>query len=53
MRLNFFGIETKKASKFEGFSDFIKNVNLKNFSNSTILIKGSRGMALEKILDFL
>ena len=53
MRKIVFDIETKKASKFEGFSDFVKNVNLNNISNSTILIKGSRGMALERLLDFL
>jgi len=50
---HFYGIETKKASKFEGFSDFIKNVNINDIRNSTILIKGSRGMALERLLDFL
>ena len=35
---------------FEDFSNFLKDKNLKN---STILIKGSRGMALERTLEFL
>lgn len=35
---------------FESFSEFIKNKELKN---KTILIKGSRGMALERTLEFI
>lgn len=35
---------------FESFSDFLKVTKIEN---STILIKGSRGMALERTLDFL
>ncbi len=35
---------------FDLFSDYLKENKLKN---QTILIKGSRGMALEKILDFI
>lgn len=35
---------------FEDFSDYIRN---KNVENSTILIKGSRGMALERTLEIL
>lgn len=35
---------------FEAFCDFIKTQDLKD---STILIKGSRGMALERILEYL
>ena len=50
---NFSKTITKKASKFEGFSDFIKTVNLKDFKNYTILIKGSRGMALEQLIDYI
>jgi UDP-N-acetylmuramoyl-tripeptide--D-alanyl-D-alanine ligase len=50
---NFYKVKTRKASKFESFSEFIKNVNFNDFNNSTILIKGSRGMALERLLDFL
>lgn len=35
---------------FESFSDYIKSVKIEN---SSILIKGSRGMALERTLNFL
>ncbi|MBC7845261.1 MAG: UDP-N-acetylmuramoyl-tripeptide--D-alanyl-D-alanine ligase [Flavobacterium sp.] len=35
---------------FESYSDYLKNIKIEN---SSILIKGSRGMALERILDFL
>lgn len=35
---------------FESFSDNLKNIQIEN---SSILIKGSRGMALERTLDFL
>jgi UDP-N-acetylmuramoyl-tripeptide--D-alanyl-D-alanine ligase len=35
---------------FESFSDYLKETKIEN---STILIKGSRGMALERTLDFL
>jgi UDP-N-acetylmuramoyl-tripeptide--D-alanyl-D-alanine ligase len=42
---NFLFFET-----FENFSDYLKQTKIEN---STILIKGSRGMALERTLDFL
>jgi len=42
---NFFFFES-----FETFSGFIKD---KKFENNMILIKGSRGMALERTLDFI
>ncbi|WP_281298156.1 UDP-N-acetylmuramoyl-tripeptide--D-alanyl-D-alanine ligase [Flavobacterium limnophilum] len=35
---------------FESFSDYLKNIKIEN---SSILIKGSRGMALERTLQFL
>ena len=35
---------------FDAFSDYLKTIKI---SNSTFLIKGSRGMALERTLDFL
>ncbi|MCK5816190.1 MAG: UDP-N-acetylmuramoyl-tripeptide--D-alanyl-D-alanine ligase [Flavobacteriaceae bacterium] len=50
---HFSKVNTKKASKFESFSEFIKTINFNDFKNSTILIKGSRGMALERLLNFL
>ncbi len=48
--------KTKFSSKIKAFDtleDLHNNVNFSEISNSTILIKGSRGMQLEKILDFL
>ena len=48
--------KTKFSSKIKAFAnleDLNNNINLEEISNSTILIKGSRGMQLEKILDFL
>jgi len=51
---NFYKTNTKLISeKFKSFEDlkpFLKTLDIKN---STILIKGSRGMALERILEFL
>lgn len=38
---------------YKSFNDFKAQFNLKNLENSTLLIKGSRGMALERILDLL
>lgn len=35
------------------FEDFIKYLSLNKFTNKTILIKGSRGMALERTLDYV
>ena len=51
---NFFRAKTQESSKtFAKFEDL--KVHLKSISieNSTLLIKGSRGMALERILDLL
>ena len=48
--------KTKFSSKIKAFAtleDLNNNINLEEVSNSTILIKGSRGMQLEKILDFI
>jgi UDP-N-acetylmuramoyl-tripeptide--D-alanyl-D-alanine ligase len=38
---------------FKTFEDLSKQLVNNNFSNSLILIKGSRGMALERVLDFI
>ena len=35
---------------FDAFSNYLKKIQIRN---SIILIKGSRGMALERTLDFL
>ena len=42
----------KNAFIFETFETFKSATNFMKFKNSSILIKGSRGMALERILDF-
>ena len=38
---------------FENSSDFEKDIKPNEILDSTILIKGSRGMKLEKIVDLL
>lgn len=49
----FFKTKTENAVKFKSFEDF-KNAKLNlTFNHSGILIKASRGMALERILDFI
>lgn len=49
---NFYKTKTtyKKFESFESLSSYLKDITLKK---SNILIKGSRGMALERILDLL
>ncbi|WP_111709449.1 UDP-N-acetylmuramoyl-tripeptide--D-alanyl-D-alanine ligase [Lutibacter citreus] len=41
----------KNAFVYDSFESFKNSTNCKLITNSTILIKGSRGMALERILD--
>jgi len=50
---NFNKIKTslKTFDSFENFADYLKNNPIK--TNGNILIKGSRGMALERVLDIL
>ncbi len=43
----------KQISFFENLDDFQKSTNTNHFQNKCILIKGSRGMALERILDWI
>lgn len=52
---NFFGIKinSTKVSQFQTFNDFKSKANLSDIKNSIILIKGSRGMALERVLELL
>jgi UDP-N-acetylmuramoyl-tripeptide--D-alanyl-D-alanine ligase len=38
---------------FENFDDFSDSIKNKKFENNMILIKGSRGMALERTLNFI
>jgi UDP-N-acetylmuramoyl-tripeptide--D-alanyl-D-alanine ligase len=44
---------TNDAIKFIDFDTFKNNYNSTEFINSTLLIKGSRGMKLERILDLV
>ncbi|MFO8147227.1 MAG: UDP-N-acetylmuramoyl-tripeptide--D-alanyl-D-alanine ligase, partial [Gillisia sp.] len=41
----------ENIEKFESFSDLAEKIKETDFHNSYILVKGSRGMALERILD--
>ena len=51
---NFYNTKTKKSTQkfksFESLKPILKNLQL---AESTVLIKGSRGMALERILDII
>ncbi|XMO85143.1 UDP-N-acetylmuramoyl-tripeptide--D-alanyl-D-alanine ligase [Algibacter sp. AS12] len=44
---------TTKTIQFQSFNTFTEAFNIKSIEDSTILIKGSRGMALERTLKFL
>ena len=44
---------TTLHQKFKNLENLITKVNLTSIQNTTILIKGSRGMALEKIVPFI
>lgn len=46
-------IDSEKAKKYKSFSNFEKDFNIKEIKNSTFLIKGSRGMALERVLGLI
>jgi len=48
--------KTKHSDRIESFSttkELINNLSKTNISNYSILIKGSRGMQLEKIIEFI
>lgn len=45
--------EDERLRKFKNFSDFRDSFNAAELENSLVLIKGSRGMALERILELL
>lgn len=46
-------IEEQHFFYFESFEDFSNSISEHTFANNSILIKGSRGMALERTLDFI
>ena len=46
-------IVSPKISAFKSFQDFKTNFDFSQLDNATLLIKGSRGMALERILEML
>ena len=50
---NFYQTSTQEVSKFENFEDLKNYIQRNNFEDATILIKGSRGMALERILKVI
>jgi UDP-N-acetylmuramoyl-tripeptide--D-alanyl-D-alanine ligase len=50
---NFFTTQSSEASKFKTFEDFKNYLQNNPIKNSFILIKGSRGMALERTLELL
>lgn len=50
---NFNKVEAHSAKKFKTYEDFKKYINTANLKEKYILIKGSRGMALERILTII
>ena len=52
---NFFKTRSKLKNicVFESFEDLKKELSIHKIENSTILIKGSRGIAMERILELL
>ena len=51
---NFYKTNTKQSThKFSSFEDLKPELNNIYLENATVLIKGSRGMALERILDLI
>ena len=50
---NIFNQVKTKSKKFKDFKDLQLYLKLKKINNSTILIKGSRGMGLERIIDLI
>ncbi len=52
---NFFKTKTtsNKVKQFKSFDDFKNKFDFSKIKNTTLLIKGSRGMALERVLESL
>lgn len=47
----FYATQRKTAVSFNTFEDFKNHFKKSDFQNQTVLIKGSRGMALERVLE--
>ncbi len=50
---NFYKTTTSNIDKYKNYYAFEENFKTYDFSNATLLIKGSRGMALERVLALL
>ena len=50
---NFYKVSNEKVECYRSFEDFKSYLSGQTIKNSTLLIKASRGMALERILDLL
>lgn len=50
---HFYEHKNDKALFFNDFTDLEEYLNLNKINNQTVLIKGSRGMALERILKYI
>lgn len=50
--INFFGVQTDHW-QFETFEDFTEHLDRDPIKIGTVLIKGSRGMALERVMELL
>lgn len=48
---NFYKTQGIESKKYHSFSDFKSQFNQDDYKDATLLIKGSRGMALERIVD--
>ncbi len=46
-------LDSKNAKQFDSFDDFKKDIDPSVFRNALTLIKGSRGMALERVLGLI
>ncbi|BAO55454.1 UDP-N-acetylmuramoyl-tripeptide--D-alanyl-D-alanine ligase [Nonlabens marinus] len=50
---HFFETQSATVQKFKTFEDFLQNPPISSDLKATVLIKGSRGMALERVLEIL
>lgn len=51
---HFFGTKTTSSTNtYKNFNAFAETIKIKPFNNRFILVKGSRGMALERLLNFI